>query len=140
MPKKFSRNVIFHLNKYQALIIYPVLISCLVACNFSLLCLAYFYYPENYKIIFNVALKDLKLYIPLFLMGISILLLFVVFWTYYVSNKLVGPYQRIIKELDDIIAGKDVRPLSARKGDEMFEELTKRMNVLIERSRSQNPH
>jgi len=60
-------------------------------------------------------------------------MLLVVFWTYFASNKIVGPYERILRELDAILDGGPKKAIGTRKGDEMFSEILKRINVLIEK-------
>ena len=128
---KFKRNLILHLNKYQIRIIYPVLISSLIASVSFLLCLAYIYFPDNYKLFNNYTFSQLKFFIPWILIMTSMLVTYLVFWTYYMSNKLVGPYDRIIRELDEILSGKRKGPIKTRKGDEMFDGILKRINSLI---------
>jgi nitrogen fixation/metabolism regulation signal transduction histidine kinase len=54
-------------------------------------------------------------------------------WTYYVSNKIVGPFERVLREVDDILAGKGKNKIGIRSKDGMFEELVKRINALVER-------
>ena len=128
---KFKRNLIPHLNKYQIRIIYPVLVSCLIACISFLLCLAYMYFPDEHKIFNHFTFGQLKFLIPWLLILISFILIFLVFWTYFMSNKLVGPYDRIVRELDEVLTGKRKGPIQARQGDEMFEGLLKRINSFL---------
>ena len=48
------------------------------------------------------------------------------------SHNLVGAFSRIIAELDEIIAGRSQKPITARPADELANELLKRVNVLIQ--------
>ena len=65
---------------------------------------------------------------------ISVILLFLIFWVDSIYNKILGPYERILAELDRVLSGDKKGPLQTRKGDDkMFEELLKRINVLIVR-------
>lgn len=132
MPQ-FKRNIIFHTNKYQRRILIPVLGCAFLACNLALMCLAYFYYSENKGKIFNVSFEQFKFFVPWFVIGASCLLLFFLLWTYYISNKMVGPFHRVIKELDDILETKSKKRIMTRPGDELFEELLKRINTLVDR-------
>ena len=66
-------------------------------------------------------------------MAISLAFLFIVLWAYYVSNKIVGPFERVLREVDDILAGKGKKKIGIRSKDGMFEELVKRINALVER-------
>ncbi len=131
--KRKPRNLILRLNKYQHLIIYPVLIACLGGALSSILCLLFAYYPDSFLVFKNIPLSEVRYHIPKILMVTNAIMIIVIFWTYYMSNKLVGPFERIVKHLDDIAEGKTKEPLGIRKGDEMFEELTKRINSIIKR-------
>ena len=66
-------------------------------------------------------------------MAVAPLLLFMICWMYYVSGKIVGPYNRILTELDKIIEKGQKRAISVRKGDKLFEELVRRINLLIKK-------
>ena len=137
--KLFKRNIILNINRFQRLILIPVLIASSIACIISIICLIYLLADiTETKKIGMIRFEDLQLYIPWLMMGISYLLLFVVFWTYYTSNKIVGPHERVIRELDETIAGKRKGPITHRPGDEMFHELLTRINVLIEKSNKSN--
>ncbi len=72
--------------------------------------------------------------IPSLLSLATILMILIIFWTLRVSGRYFGAYERIIKELDQVLAGKRKEPLKARKGDVIFEELLKRVNILIEQT------
>ena len=52
-------------------------------------------------------------------------------WAYAVSNEVVGPFDRIIRELDEVIDGGARQPITVRQRDELAEELLKRVNVLV---------
>ncbi len=111
---------------------YPVIISAIITCNLSLICLAYFYLPADINFQ-GYDLKALKIIIPHLLMAVAPFLLFMVCWMYYVSGKVVGPYTRILLELDKIIENGQKRIIYVRKGDELFEELLGRINILIKK-------
>ncbi len=126
--KPYKRSLLFHINTFQKQLIFPVMLSCL----FSFVCLAYLYrYTDVGSLIYNDQYYFLKLTLPWIL--ISLAFLFIVLWTYYVTNKIVGPFKRVLREVDDILAGKGKKKIGTRKGDGMFEELVKRINALVER-------
>ena len=132
----FKRNIILNINRYQQSILVPVLLSASMACLMSIVCLIYLLADiTETKMIYNIKLTDIQIFIPWIMMGISYLLLFVVFWTYYISNKLVGPFQRVVRELDEVIDGTKTTPIGTRVGDKMFEELLERINKIIERKK-----
>jgi len=128
----FKRNIFIHLNKFQKSLLYPVLLSSFAGCLLALLSLDYFYFDRS-SLIYDFNYKHMKMLLVWFLPLVSFMLAIVGFLVYYISNKIVGPYQRIIRELDNILAGKTSGPLKVRKKDEMFKEVVKRINALIEK-------
>ncbi len=52
-------------------------------------------------------------------------------WAYAVSNDVVGPFDRIIHELDEVIDGGARHPITVSERDELAQELLKRVNVLV---------
>ncbi len=52
-------------------------------------------------------------------------------WAYAVSNNVVGPFDRIIRELDEVIDGGARQPITVRQRDELAQQLLKRVNVLV---------
>ncbi len=52
-------------------------------------------------------------------------------WAYAVSNNVVGPFERIIRELDRVIDGGARQPITARPRDALAQDLLKRVNVLV---------
>ena len=73
--------------------------------------------------------------IPLLLTASVISMFAVIFWTFRVSNRHFGSYERVIHGLDDVLNGKRADALTTRKGDVIFEELLKRINALIDKIR-----
>jgi len=130
LSKKFKRTTIFHVNKFQKNLFYPVIIAFFLGCVVSWLSIVYFFisaYPVDLELL------RFQKFIPGLLAVATALMIFVVFWTFRVSGRYFGAYERIIKELDEILAGRKEEPLHAREKDVMFEELIKRINVLIEK-------
>ncbi len=126
--KPFQRSLLFNINAFQKRLILPVLLTCL----FSFVCLAYLYrYTDVGSLIYDDQNHFVKMALPWIL--ISLAFLFIVLWTYYVSNKIVGPFERVLREVDDILAGKGKKKIGTRERDGMFEELVKRINALVER-------
>ena len=52
-------------------------------------------------------------------------------WAYAVSNDVVWPFDRIIRELDEVIDGGARQPITARQRDEVAQKLLKRVNMLV---------
>lgn len=51
---------------------------------------------------------------------------------FVLSHNLVGPFPRIIRELDEVIAGRSNKVISARPDDDLAKELLARVNILIQ--------
>ncbi len=134
LVQKYKRNLFLNVNDKQKAMLFPVFVSCFCACLVGLFCLNYFLIFESETIeVYNVSVDValLKIIIPFLLILIMIILIFLIFWTYYISNKLLGSYNRIVNDLDAIVEGKSREPLGTRKGDSVFEGLLLRINALI---------
>ncbi len=132
--KTFRRTIFFKANRFQKpiidLILYPAIISSTILFFYIL----YFQYevistfssPTK-----NVEAISLKAF---FIFGLLVLSFGgIILWAYKVSCNLVGAFERILRELDDILAGKGKRHIRARKEDELANELLKRVNALIDK-------
>lgn len=136
MSEKTDRSIFLNTNKFEKLIIYPTVIFCILAAIMVYLCLEYnvriSIYPKESTIL-NIDTGQFREAIPHLLVGIALMLICIITWSYYVTNKIVGPHDRIIKELDDVIKGNKAEPLMVRKDDKMFAELLDKINKLIEK-------
>lgn len=138
MKKHQPRRLLLHTNKYQRRLIIPIISVSLFAMFLTFLCLEFYLakLTNTGVMILNVDITQLKLLIPASLIGVSATLLFIIFWIFYVSNLMIGPYDRIVRELDEIIEGKRKGPLHLRNKDDMFAGLLRRINILIEKKNS----
>jgi len=139
--KTFKRNMLFNMNRFQATLILPILLIMIIV---QILLGGMFYLSvsktsmvleqSNSKtVVYQQLLVKYQSYFPFVITAISFLVFLLVYWVLYISNKILGPHERIIKELDGIIEGKkEKRPLTTRPNDQMFEELLPRINTLIE--------
>ena len=118
MPAQFKRNPFLNTNSYQQRIIFYSHID--------------FNRPEIY-IPWFLDLNRFTSIIPWILLMIGFLMLAAILWAFDFSNKLVGPYERVVREMDEIIAGKSKKEITFRQGDDMFIELFKRVNALIQK-------
>ncbi len=148
LTQQFKRLLFLNVNKYQQQILLPALIICLIACAGVFYALYYIHYiNENVAVVCHLDMLQMTRDVPWFikmhsfnkvvpwiLFGMTTLLLIVVCWMFYVSNKLLGPSIRVLKELDDILSGQRKDPIGARPGDEFFKELLSRINALIQKT------
>ena len=136
MPNKIRRNIFSVNSKYQwqilALSIVPVVLGYLLLAGFI----------HNYvdKISDHLArgipFDDILIQVPrqviridLVLIGLGIIFSILVL---AVLQDVIGPIDRINRELDDIIAGRSKKKIVVRPKDRMAQDLLKRVNVLIE--------
>lgn len=111
-----------------------IISASLITITILALCVSYLYYDVTNSIINpSQEIPDTKLTILTILLVLPLIFLLVIVWAYTITNKLVGAFDRILKELDEVIAGKQKRHLSVRKGDELAEEVVRRINLLIDR-------
>jgi len=145
--KKHKRRLFLNVNKFQRRILYPALFFCFVSFFLSFFNLLYAGYLEhslnrihtlgvdNLQMVipWYYSLLSYKIALPWFLFSALTMLCLMVYWIYYVSSKIIGPYDRILKGLDNIIDGDKEHKLSVRKKDEMFDELVKKINTLCKK-------
>lgn len=141
MAQKYKRDILMNVNRPQEKVLYPFY----AACAMLLLCLIFFGYlffkhpllkesQSFHTLTYNYELgADLRVLMVVLISVVSATLFIVVYWAYKISNKILGPYSRILRELDEMVEGKRNKPLRVRDGDEMFGELLKRINTIIER-------
>ena len=64
----------------------------------------------------------------------TIFVLIMLVISYKITHKAVGPFERIIRELEERIKGTAEGEMKVRKGDK-FEPLVKRINLLLEKKK-----
>ena len=58
-------------------------------------------------------------------LGVSLIVSFII------SHNMLGAFERIFFELDEIIAGRSQKTINCRPNDELINNLLKRVNVLV---------
>ena len=129
--KNMKRTTIFHVSKTQKIFFYPVIVAFFLGCIVAWLTLTYFLIGEYLA---DPAMDQLQKAIPILLTVATISMFAVIFWTVRISNRHFGSYERVIRDLDDVLSGTKKGPLGTRKGDLIFEELLKRINALIKKA------
>jgi hypothetical protein len=136
MPNKIRRSIFSVNSKYQwqilAVSIVPVVLGYLLLAGF----LHSLTSQISYHIVNGIPYDDLMIQIPqliikfdLILIGSCIIFGILVLVT---LQDLIGPFDRINRELDDIIAGRSKKTIGVRPRDQIAKTLLKRVNVLIE--------
>ena len=135
-PSIKSRNIFLTANKYQdKIILLSFFPSMFIFLAFS--SIVFIGNPILTKAIFHTSINSVTTIVYLFTGAIVLLLCAIiistVMFSFIISHHLVGPFGRIIKELDDIIDGKSKRLIiTSRPGDDLAADLLKRVNILVE--------
>lgn len=113
-------------------------IACLLA-FISLFCLAYLLLgggnigteKENFYFLLKHGLSANRDFFIFTGMTIIMTVAALFYWSYLIANKVLGPYERVLRELDEMVDKGVRKKLVVRDGDEMFGELVKRVNSLL---------
>ena len=135
MSTKPPKRNLFRLNRFQKPIVDLILFPFLLIFSILFLNIALFYY-EIKKQVYPDFL-DVHVLSERFIAAAVVLWLtslFVIVWAHRASNRVVGPFERILRELDEVIEKKLKKHITARQGDDLAAELLKRINILIDRS------
>ncbi len=128
-----NRKLFGRTSRFQKPILSIVGVTSLITFILAL-CVGYLCYDAT-TVVVDPA-KDipvLKVIVLVVLMVLPVIFYFIIVWSYKMSSQLVGSFERILRELDSILTGKDKRHIQTRKGDLLAEELLKRINALIDK-------
>jgi len=129
---KLKRSTIFHISRAQKILFYPIIVAFFLGCIVSWLNLIYFFVGGYLT---EPSSDWIQRAIPFLLTAAVIMMFMVIFWSFHISNQYLGPYERVIVDLDDVLSGVTKGPVKSRKGDIIFQELLKRINILIEKTK-----
>lgn len=87
-------------------------------------------YPQG-RLVSILRTVNIKVAINMFFVGLLCLGIGIV-----ASNKMAGPIYRIIKYINDVLAGNDTKRLTLRKGDELT-DLAEAINGLVDKTKTQ---
>ena len=131
----FKRNQFVCKSKYQRQIIMLAFLPSVIIYLFMavLVCIMY---NDLTGVILRESAASSIIFLKNWSMGISatltFLLIAILTWSFIVSCRLVGPFDRISRELDKAIDAKKKCKLAAREGDDLANDILKRINILIE--------
>ena len=136
MPSKLSRKFIsFNPHRFQKPLINFLLFPCTItfAVLFTYIGLLYYDLTSHMYALHldNPLLIDQRIFSIIIVLWV--LMFFVLYWAYRVSNHLVGAFDRIIRELDEYLDGGKKKHIHSRKNDQLADELLKRINAMIDR-------
>lgn len=126
------RNLFLRVNRFQLSIILCITSLGLACLVLMILFLSYLYADAN-NFIHTFPFATIKICILVAFPITAILILIVCIYAYYMTNKMFGPYERVVKELRDIEQTGQKRELHVRGGDDMFQDLIDQINALIRR-------
>lgn len=130
MSTPTKRTTLFRVHPFQKVYFIPVMAAFMIGCAVSWLSLVYFFI-DDYLLI--PALERFKSVIPALLSAAAVLMIAVILWACRLTNRYLGCHERIIREIDEVLAGRRKNVLQVRKTDSVFAELLKRINALIQR-------
>ncbi|MBP9854611.1 MAG: hypothetical protein KBD53_07080 [Candidatus Omnitrophica bacterium] len=139
MSGYIRRKSYFSVNRYQMPIIGLALIPTFIFCSL-LSVFVLFTYDEFAKYFHpGISVEKIQLFNQnIFFILVTIWTFFIVVyaWARIVSGKLVGPIERITRELDRVIEGENVERIYARDNDYVSTGLLPRINYLIKMNRT----
>ncbi len=129
-----SKRFIFRVNRFQTPLLNLIIIFSLASVLILAICVCYLSYDVTNSILNpSREIPTVKLVIILILLVLPLIFLLNIIWAYRASNRLLGAFERILSELDDVIATKKKRHISSRDEDELANELLNRINILIDK-------
>ena len=136
MSLKASRKFIsFNPDRFQKPLVNFILFPCTITFAVLFIYIGFLYYDVNNRIyssrLANPLMIDQKILSIIVILWV--LLFFVLWWAYRVSSQLMGSFERIIREMDECLAGKSRKHIYSRDKDLLSQELLKRINALIDR-------
>jgi hypothetical protein len=139
MEQKKKRNLFATRNKYQLSIILLTFFPPVVVCTSMAIFITIMYYQMLNVIRYNssaVVARSLTQWSGLIVGVLCAMCIVSLFWVFILSSRLVGPFERIIRELDEVIEHKKKKKIVARTKDELANQILKRINVLIDQLHS----
>lgn len=132
MTKPPYRSNPFRTNRYQRRMIAIPFVSILFLNGLATF-LILFFHPHLIQTFFlsPQSIDYINQFTLLALFMIWIFFLLVAIWTYIVSSSLVGAFDRLTRELDDILITGKKRFLHVRRDDHPANEVVNRINKLI---------
>lgn len=134
MVIRLKRQKYLHTNKYQKRIVLLTLLPTLIIVIF-VNCMMQIYHGELVNVILRGSMTEGIDFVNdsagLILTCVWAFVVIVVVWSFALSRNLVGAFERIIVELDEVIEGKDREEIIARNNDDLAKNLLSRINMLI---------
>lgn len=133
--KRKSRNVFNTANEYQnKIILLTFLPTVFIFLVFTIIVFvgnpiitdAIYHQPMNSVV------SLINKFTGIIVLAMCLIVIATIAGSFIISHHIVGPFGRIIKELDDVIDGRTDKKITSRPGDDLAKELLKRVNFLID--------
>ena len=130
-----KRYSFFNINKYQKRILLVTFLPILIVCTLLAAFITIFFKEVLNVILYQTSAPAIQLVNKwgiIVFMTLWIFLVGVFFWACLLTRTIVGAFERIMHEMDDVIDGKKREHIHARSHDQLAHELLKRINVFID--------
>jgi len=130
-----NRKLFRHTNIYQRQIIKLTLIPVAALCALISVFLLRFRFELIDMVLYgsnSPSLEFIDQWFVIIIIALWSIFFVVTYLSYRVSLKLVGAFERVIKELDGVITGDSRHPITARDEDFLANALLRRVNILID--------
>ena len=130
-----NRKLFLHANKYQWRIIKLALLPSMAFCvMISVFCLRFRFEVVD-MVLYGTRSLSLNLidkWLIIIMIGLWAFFIFILYQTFKISLDLVGPFERVNRELDLTIKGEIRQHIKVRDNDTLAKELLQRVNILID--------
>jgi len=138
MALKITKRIAFwKINEFQRQVIVLIFVPLILVC----LGLSYYIISTHREMMRAIlyASEPMSVHLidqwgGLILTGVWILFFLVMIWAFRTSGRLLGGMERILREVDHVVAGSAKNNIRPRKGEKLAEELLERINMLIAKS------
>lgn len=129
-----KRKVYLHINQFQKPIVNLTVAATFITVVILALCIYFLSYDlADLMLDPNERVTTSRYVIPLMLMILPLTYLVIIYLSLKVSNRMVGAFDRILRELDGVLAKNEKKHIRVRKDDQLVRDLLERINMLIDR-------
>lgn len=134
MPAYIKRKQYFSITRFQWPILKVSIVPTFIICVSLTAFVVYFHGELIDALHYHSAVKTIKVINQwglTILIAIWVAFVTICVWAQTTSSNLVGAFERIFRELDEIIEGKKFHEIKARDNDVLVNELLIRVNKMI---------
>ncbi len=129
-----QKRSFFRVTEFQKPFLNLVIGLAVITLTMMVVCIGFLLYDVSTFIVDpQSTVNTMKAMVYLLLILLPLILMGGIFWAYYITSKVIGPFERLIRELDEILETGKKKHLQTRQGDRLAKEMLKRINALIDR-------